>query len=95
LRTHQPAFSKPQTEVLNALLPKLFVEDGTFVSSLKQRLEVLGILYCEATKLEKATALYDILQEEGHERISTNDKDFKNVFIDGCKIVTLIINQLE
>ncbi len=82
-------------EVHNALLPRLIVGDGTFESSIKQRLEVLGILYCQATKLEKATALYDILQEEGHERISTNDKDFKKVFADACKLVTLTINQLE
>ena len=68
------------------------VEDETFQAPVRKRLEVFGIIYCQGSKEDKAKALYNIIQEEGQDRISISDKDFKKVFADACRLATLIVN---
>ena len=46
------------------------------------KLRVLGILWCNGEALEKATELYDTMQDNDQDKIAASDKDFKpNLFL--------------
>lgn len=45
-----------------------------------QKLRTIGLLWCEGDEIEKASELYESLQDEDAEEIACNDKDFKPTF---------------
>ena len=63
-------------------------EDSDFVKFLREycsegddfsifKLRCIGILYCDGSHHEKASELYDCMQDGDQETIACNDKDFK------------------
>ena len=45
-----------------------------------QKMRCVGILWCKGNAIEKATELYEIMQDGGQPTIPCNDKDFKPNF---------------
>ena len=83
----------PESPLSKTLLSEFFKSEGHAADQIDvSYLQMFSLLHCyNKKKIEKATALYTILQEgglEAHEQISAGDKDIIPVFTKLCQFVT-------
>ena len=89
----------PVSALSKTLLSQQFKGEGHNADQIDvNTLKMFSLLHCASKKpIEKAKALYCILQDGGfekHEQISATDKDFEPVFLKLCKLVTTDIFEL-
>ena len=60
-----------------------------------ERLRTIGLLWCDGDVEEKVLEIYDVLQENGNEKIASNDKDFKKYYYEIIYLSTEMVFQLQ